>query len=197
MALPYPRPVPARRVHRFAGVVVCLFCMGVCASAVADPLPAAGSAPPRSRLYVRIPGYTAYYVPPDAATAPAPPAPTAHEPSPAAPLVAAAESGVDDATAGLVIGYAPGSLGVAPAAGAELDELARRMRHEPTMIIALDGFAGGGDALRARRLALWRARAVRTRLIEDGVDSQRIRLRAADADGGLAPERVDVRIVQP
>ena len=44
---------------------------------------------------------------------------------------------------------------------------------------------------------MWRARAVRTRLLEDGVAEQRIRLRAAEADAGAATERVDVGIVQP
>jgi hypothetical protein len=80
----------------------------------------------------------------------------------------------------------------------QLHDFAERMRQDPTMIIALEGFAGGSDSLKARRLAMWRARAVRTRLMEDGIPTQRIRLRAAEAEAGsTAMERVDVRIVQP
>ena len=113
-------------------------------------------------------------------------------------LVAAARPTVNDATDGLVLGYTPGSVSLPATAGISLQGLAERMRREPTMLIALEGFAGGGDALKARRLAMWRARAVRTRLIEDGVAEQRIRLRAGEPDAGAsAMERVDVKIVQP
>ncbi len=113
-------------------------------------------------------------------------------------LVAAKTSPASDATDGLVLGYTPGSIALPATANSPLQALAERMRQEPTMLIALEGFAGGGDSLKARRLAMWRARAVRTRLIEDGVDEQRIRLHAAGADAGTAAtERVDVRIVQP
>jgi outer membrane protein OmpA-like peptidoglycan-associated protein len=119
-------------------------------------------------------------------------------PAAAAPLLAAAKAPVNDVTAGLVLGYTPGSVAISRTADTQLHDLAQRMRQDPTMIIALEGFAGGGDSLKARRLAMWRARAVRTRLMEDGIATQRIRLRAAEADAGAAAmERVDVRIVQP
>lgn len=231
MVLPKPLPSCARRrPDLLAGAILALLCAAIAmpaAAAGAGPL-TPGAAAPRSRLHVEIPGYTAYYVPPDEAAAPSPAAPVppsavataAITPEPAAApaaveatpapverqasdraagnLVAAAKAPVSDATAGLVLGYTPGNVGVPAAAETQLHALADRMRRDPTMIIALEGFAGGGDSLKARRLAMWRARAVRTRLLEDGVAEQRIRLRAAEADAGAAAtERVDVRIVQP
>jgi outer membrane protein OmpA-like peptidoglycan-associated protein len=128
----------------------------------------------------------------------APPIPEEARPFASGPLLAAAKAPVDDATGPLVLGYTPGTVGVPAAAESRLDALAERLRQDPTMTIALEGFAGGADSLKARRLALWRARAVRTRLIEDGIAEQRIRVRAAGAEAGVAAtERVDVRIVQP
>lgn len=165
---------------------------------------------PRSRLHVQIPGYEEYY---EAWEVPA------REPVLAPSRIPQSRSGVagggetgfagpvaslpspaieDGAVSGLVIGYAPGSAGVPAAAEPSLQALALRMRQDPTMVVALEGFAGGTDSLKARRLALWRARAVRSRLIEDGVAGQRIRLRAAQAEAGSgAMERVDVRAVAP
>jgi len=52
---------------------------------------------------------------------------------------------------------------------------------------------GGGDASKARRLSLSRALAVRTYLIEQGIGSTRIDVRAlGNAAEGGPPDRVDL-----
>ncbi len=64
-----PRPLPSRIRRRpglLAGAIVALLCAGIALPAFADGgLVKPGAAAPRSRLYVEIPGYTAYYAAPE------------------------------------------------------------------------------------------------------------------------------------
>ncbi|MFO1154602.1 MAG: hypothetical protein U1E42_13215 [Rhodospirillales bacterium] len=207
--LPSPGPTPLRsRLH----VEIPGYTAYYVPEPPAPPVKAAPPAPARTPESLAEPAPAAPAVP-VATGAPVPqlatsaPPPSSPRPLPmdikasdgaANTLLAVAETPASDAAADLVVAYKAENVDVPAVADPRLQALAQRMRQEPTMVIALEGFAGGGDSLRARRLAMWRARAVRTRLIEDGVASQRIRLRAAEAEAGTpATERVDVRIVQP
>lgn len=226
-AMPQPdtrptRPHPARPV---AALLVALALIACVPPAVAGQ-PQAGSPPPadttapRSRLYVVVPGYEAYLAPAAAAAAP-PPRPGAPA-APAAPVIAAPEvpapaiaapdvptpaipapAAPSDDRAGdaplLTIAFAGADTALPRQAEPPLAAVALELARRPTMVIALAGFAdaAAGDAVNARRRALWRARAVRTRLLEAGVAADRVRVAAAASADGRAMERVDVRIVQP
>jgi outer membrane protein OmpA-like peptidoglycan-associated protein len=132
--------------------------------------------------------------PPQAVAEPEPPV----EPEPEATAVASAPTGVPDLTRAGVLYSLPfpaGETTLRPEAAAALDALVAAMAADATARVQLVAYAGagasGGSA--ARRLSLSRALAVRAYLIERGVRSTRIDVRAlgAKSDGG-PPDRVDV-----
>ncbi|MCC7017453.1 MAG: OmpA family protein [Rhodospirillales bacterium] len=142
--------------------------------AAAAPLSISPPAPPST------PGPVASIaVPPPAAPAAPPAAPAAQAPPPsqaALPLAPAAPP-KDRA---LQIAFPAGDSRLPAAAHAGLKELAERMKAQEGLRLQLVAYAGGGDlsASAARRLSLSRALAVRTFLIENGVRSTRIDVRA-------------------
>ena len=85
------------------------------------------------------------------------------------------------------------------AAQAPLATLAAALGHDETLRLQLKAYAGGDDdsASQARRLSLSRALAVRSELIEQGVRSTRIDVRALGnkSENGTS-DRVDVILVQ-
>jgi outer membrane protein OmpA-like peptidoglycan-associated protein len=82
------------------------------------------------------------------------------------------------------------------AAKRQLDQVATRANRDESARLQLLAYASGsGDAAsRARRLSLSRALAVRSYLIDKGVRSTRIDVRALGnrVEGGGDPDRVDV-----
>lgn len=100
----------------------------------------------------------------------------------------------------LSIAFAGQDAALPPSAAAQLEGLAARMQADPgaqAQILAY-ATADDGNASRARRLSLSRALATRGFLIDRGVPSTRIDVRALGnqvSDG--APDRVDVRLVTP
>jgi outer membrane protein OmpA-like peptidoglycan-associated protein len=84
-----------------------------------------------------------------------------------------------------------------PSKGA-LDSVAQRMAQDESLRLQLLAYAGGNDetASKARRLSLSRALSVRSYLIDRGVRSTRIDVRAlGNRSEGGSPDRVDVIVV--
>jgi outer membrane protein OmpA-like peptidoglycan-associated protein len=83
-----------------------------------------------------------------------------------------------------------------PAKG-ELKQIAGALGRDPALRVQVMAYASGGnDASKARRLSLSRALAVRTYLIEQGIGSTRIDVRALGnaAEGGPS-DRVDLMML--
>lgn len=124
-----------------------------------------------------------------AETPPPPPAPTqtASRPASAAP------------TGETRILFDAGSANLNDAAKAELDALASQLKSDTGIRVQLQAYAAGTDetAPDARRLSLSRALKVRSHLIDQGVRSTRMDVRAlgVKAEGGPA-DRVDAVVVQ-
>ena len=77
-----------------------------------------------------------------------------------------------------------------------LSKLAGRMKNDKDLRIQLMGFASkeGGSASQARRSSLFRALAVRTFLMKEGIRSTRMDVRALGETGAedLPSDRVDI-----
>jgi outer membrane protein OmpA-like peptidoglycan-associated protein len=136
--------------------------------------------------------------PPAAPTPVARPAPTPVAPPPAAaepekPKVAMAAPPVGFGDS-LALGFHPGSAALTREAEQQLDRLVAQLR-DGDQRLQLKAFASadGDNTSRARRTSLSRALAVRSYLIEAGIRSTRIDVRALGVarDGG-AEDRVDV-----
>jgi outer membrane protein OmpA-like peptidoglycan-associated protein len=85
------------------------------------------------------------------------------------------------------------SVEINAAARGALDTLAQMMTAQGVRQVELRGYATGGDADEARKLALVRTLAVRTYLIDQGVKARiEVAAQAAPAKGGGAQERVDI-----
>lgn len=155
---------------------------------------------------------------PAAATSPAPQAPATPEvtppPPPAAPTAAAAAetpppppaptqtASRPSATAAgdeTRILFDAGSANLNDAAKSELDALAAQLKSDTAIRVQLQAYAAGTDetAPDARRLSLSRALKVRSHLIDQGVRSTRMDVRAlgVKAEGGPA-DRVDAIVVR-
>lgn len=148
--------------------------------------------------------------PPTAATATvalAPPEPVAEPvatpapaPEPAPEPKVAALSAKTAAPAGqpLSIPFAGGSADLPDGAESDLQAVAKQLAANDALRAQVKAYAEGstGSASSARRLSLSRALAVRSVLIELGVRSTRIDVRAlGDRDEGGAPDRVDVLVI--
>jgi outer membrane protein OmpA-like peptidoglycan-associated protein len=95
----------------------------------------------------------------------------------------------------LRLSFASGSASLSDDAKARLDELARQLEDNPRQRIQLMAFAEGTDdgASRARRLSLSRALSVRSYLIDQGVRSTRMDVRALGDTAEEGPlDRVDI-----
>jgi hypothetical protein len=103
--------------------------------------------------------------------------------------------------AGVSFRFAAGATALSVEAEEAIRALTVQLQARPELVVDVSAVArSASDALRARRLALWRARAVRTALIAHGVSGDRIRLKAMAGDigdGNAVRERVDVTIVAP
>jgi outer membrane protein OmpA-like peptidoglycan-associated protein len=96
------------------------------------------------------------------------------------------------------IPFGPDSTELPGSATPALSKLAGRMNSDENIRIQLMGFAAGGasSASKARRSSLFRALAVRTYLMKEGVRSTRIDVRALGKTSakGVTPDRVDIRV---
>jgi outer membrane protein OmpA-like peptidoglycan-associated protein len=152
------------------------------------PPPAAASAPP----------------PPPAAAPPTPvappPAPAVAAPAPApAPQVAAAPPAARAADGPIArLAFNAGSAEINDAGKTALGAVIAELQRDPAARLQLQAFASGGDDQggQARRLSLSRALAVRGQLIEQGIASTRMDVRALGRTTDGPPDRVDIVLVR-
>jgi outer membrane protein OmpA-like peptidoglycan-associated protein len=97
------------------------------------------------------------------------------------------------------IKFAPGATELPAGPQATLDKIADRLLHDDTLRVQLIAHATGtsDEAMEARRVSLARAVAVRAYLIDKGVRSLRIDVRALGNrdDDGPAQDQVDLMVV--
>ncbi len=159
--------------------------------------PAAPKAPSVPAPTVKAPKIKAPSVPAPTVAAPAiPSAPTA---KPAETTVAAIPPAKEQAVAppggDLRLTFTSGSAELTGPAKKQLETLAQGLAKKSSMRVQLLAFAAdsGGGASRARRLSLSRALAVRAFLIDKGVRSTRMDVRALGSKAGDGPaDRVDI-----
>ncbi len=167
------------------------------AQAAAQP-----AAPPALRGPSGVEASTAPATPPAAAAAPAPapapPPPTATRAASTAP-VQTANVPQGGGVPGRVV-FPPNVTDVADQARPALDAVIRSMKSDDQLRIQLVAYASGApdQASQARRVSLSRAIAVRSYLIEQGVRSTRIDVRALGnrPDSGGPADRVDIVAVE-
>jgi len=131
-----------------------------------------------------------------------PPAPStaakAEPPPPPPPTQTAARPSTSTADETRIL-FDAGSANLNDAAKSELDALATQLKSDTGIRVQLQAYAAGTDetAPDARRLSLSRALKVRSHLIDQGVRSTRMDVRAlgVKAEGGPA-DRVDAVIVR-
>ena len=129
--------------------------------------------------------------------APAPAAPAAEEAS--LPPETAPEPMPATGNDEYSLGFAPDSFEISEAAKAQLDRVIATMGKDDDLRIQLQAYAQGDgtNASKARRLSLSRALQVRSYLIDRGVRSTRIDVRALGANVPSGPaDRVDIKTVQ-
>ena len=177
------------------------------------PAPAPAAEPERPTTPPPAPEIAAAPPPPaEPAPEPAPqPAAPAPQPEPSAPQAqpepAAATavaslpwaSGVPTLGNPLRVAFEAGSTQLSSAAQQSLGDLAAGLRDNPEVKIQLNGFASApdGSTSQARRTALLRTLAVRTFLIDAGVERLRMDVRALGDRTELEPkDRVDIEAIQ-
>ncbi len=158
----------------------------------------APSAPPATP---KVPSVPAPSVPAPKVTAPAiPSAPTAKPAETTVAAIPPAKEQAPSVTAArpsgdLRLTFASGSAELSGAAKKQLTDLAQNLALKSSKRVQLFAFAAdsGGGASRARRLSLSRALAVRAFLIDQGVRSTRMDVRALGSKAGDGPaDRVDI-----
>jgi len=145
--------------------------------------------------------------PPPPPAPPAPPAPPVAAPAtPPATGAAAASAALTSrpAPTGALkpgqqfrLGFDSGSAAISDGTETQLEGLAKSMKQDGNLRLQLLAYAGGGAQTpsQARRLSLSRALAVRSKLIEKGIRSTRIDVRAlGNKSEGGPPDRVDIII---
>lgn len=175
---------------------------------VAPPPPPAPPAPPVAAPATPQATGAAAAPPPTAATTPPPP-PAINPPRPAVkappppPQQSAALTSRPAPTGALKpgqqfrLGFDSGSAAISGGMETQLDGVAKSMKQDGNLRLQLLAYAGGGAQTpsQARRLSLSRALAVRSKLIEKGIRSTRIDVRAlGNKSEGGPPDRVDIII---
>ena len=162
------------------------------------PIPLAPlAAPPEVPAVGAATGANTPVAPPVPVASPAPPpvpAPRTSTPQTSTPSqVAALEVGED----ALTLPFDQGSFGLSPQVQDALRRVAGRLQSENGLKAEIQAFASGSQAnsSKARRLSLSRALAVRTYLIDQGIRSTRIDVRALGNNVPSGPaDRVDVKV---
>ena len=113
--------------------------------------------------------------------------------SDAAPLQTETPKGFPDIAVEQVL-FGPGSAELSPEETAALEKLATQLAAAPDLRIQLRAYAGGKDASAnaARRLSLSRALAVRDFLVDKGIATARVQVRALGPTTDGPPDRVDI-----
>jgi outer membrane protein OmpA-like peptidoglycan-associated protein len=162
--------------------------------------PPAPVAPPPAPAAAMPTPVAATPTPPAPTPASAPPAPAqqvaALPPAATAPAASAAATGTSSGR----LGFDNGSAALTDGARQELDQLANNLKSNQVQRLQVVAYAAsqGGNTSAARRLSLSRALAVRSYLIDKGILSTRIDVRAMGAPEGANPgpaDRVDLVLV--
>lgn len=116
-------------------------------------------------------------------------------------LTAVDQEGIAQNSDGLSVLFKQESQDLPGAAEAALNELAQSMKNDETITLKLLGYSepAGEAQSKPRRLSLFRALAVRTFLLKQGIDSRRMTVQALgakDTGDGRPPNRVDVIVAQ-
>ncbi len=167
--------------------------------AVAPPPPRPQQRPPQSPPQSDVAaGTTPLAIPPAPSPSPQPVVAAASPPAPPRRAPAATPASVPAHTPARTstVEFAPGGSEITPAGRALLDTVAGQLAADARLHLELVAYAGatGDDAIEARRIALARALQMRSYLIEKGVPSSRMDVRALgnrNAGGGPA-DRVDL-----
>jgi outer membrane protein OmpA-like peptidoglycan-associated protein len=99
----------------------------------------------------------------------------------------------------LQVEFGPTETTLTSSSRAELKDLADRLRSQESLRLQLLAYADGEhlSPSKARRMSLSRALSVRSYLIENGIKTSRIDVRALGDKAPSAPmDRVDVKVVQ-
>lgn len=96
--------------------------------------------------------------------------------------------------AGLTIPFSADGASIPDSANAALDDLVKQMSAQPDMTVRIEAYASGGSAgmSRARRMSLSRALAVRSYLLDKGIDATRVEVRALGTPDSGNKDRVDI-----
>ena len=174
------------------------------AEATPPAKPATAAAPPPAKSTTAQPEPAAAPPPPPELKAAEMPPPEPSEETVAsadANATAAASAAAGDALPppGVVaLPFAEDETTLQPDAKAELDTVATALKADDSLRVQVLAYASGPDltASRARRLSLSRALAVRSQLMQGGIDTRRIDVRAlGDKATGEPKNRVDVKVV--
>lgn len=188
-----PPPPPSANVMRAPQTIVP---PAPTAPAPSAPAPAA-IAPPPAPIAAAAPPPAPVPVAPAPVAAPAP-APAAAA-APAAPAQVAAAPAARAATDPIArLGFAAGGADLAADARPALARVIEELQRDTAARLQLQAFASGGDDQggQARRLSLSRALSVRGYLIEQGIASTRIDVRALGRASDGPPDRVDVLLIR-
>ncbi|MGF1640062.1 MAG: OmpA family protein, partial [Rhodospirillales bacterium] len=136
-----------------------------------------------------------------AASAPQPAAAPAATATPAAIQLAArsGENGSAPSGRSVRVPFPAGDAVLTESGRAALDGLVGELRSAEAMRVQLLAYAGDGEGSpsKARRLSLSRALAIRSHLMESGIKSSRIDVRAlGDKVPSGPPDRVDVTVIE-
>ena len=130
---------------------------------------------------------------------PAPAAAPAAEEASLPPATKAPAASTSTGAGEYSLGFASDSFELTSAAQSELNQVIAAMSNDDSLRIQLQAYAEGdsANASKARRLSLSRALQVRSYLIDKGVRSTRIDVRALGANVPSGPaDRVDIKTVQ-
>jgi outer membrane protein OmpA-like peptidoglycan-associated protein len=136
--------------------------------------------------------------PAKAAPPPPPPVVAAPAPTPAPqPQVAARATPSPGEDGGVTLAFAPGSPDPGKDANAQLTDIVQALTKDPSRRVRVLSYASdtAGNANQAKRLSLTRALNVRAYLMDQGVRSPNIEVRAmGNQDAGSNPDRVEVHL---
>jgi outer membrane protein OmpA-like peptidoglycan-associated protein len=95
---------------------------------------------------------------------------------------------------GITLPFGENDTAVPAGSTASLDQIAERLNANPALAVRVEAYASGGSAgkSRARRLSLSRALAVRSYLLDKGIDANRVEVRALGTPDSGNSDRVDI-----
>lgn len=167
-----------------------------------DTIPAPAKAPTVVAAPTPAPVVPAAVPPAKAPAVVAAPAPTVTPPEPPAATLAPQVAAVPALRAEggrLSLSFAKDSVALPNGAKAEIDKIAQKMAADETLSLQLLSYADGGEdgPSKARRLSLSRALEVRRLLMDSGIRSTRIEVRALGnkSDGGGPIDRIDAELL--